>query len=92
VIREHPDVEEAAVVGVAHETWGEVGHAFVRPSNGAAVTEAALVAFCQERLASYKVPKKIFFRGTFPTTSLGKIRKSMLAGRPQAPAGAGGGG
>ena len=79
-IAAHPDVAEAAVVGWPDETWGEVRTAFVVPVDGAELTEAAVVAWVRERLAGFKVPRKVFF-GELPKTSTGKIQKTDLRAR-----------
>jgi len=76
VLDSHPSVVESAVVGVPDERWGEVPVAFVvRRSDD--VDAAALAAFARERLARFKVPKRIEF-GDLPKTSTGKIQKNVL--------------
>ena len=77
-LRQHSAVEEAAVVGVPDEKWGEVGHAFVKIKPGMEVTTEKLLAYCADRLARYKLPKKIVFCSEFPRTSLGKIQKVKM--------------
>ena len=76
VLHEHPQVEDAAVVGVPHERWGECGVAFVVADG---VGEDELIAFCRERLARFKVPKRVRFVDELPRNSMGKIQKSELA-------------
>ncbi len=78
VLSEHPAVSEAAVIGLPHERWGEAVHAVVVTRPGAAITEAALRAFCADRIASYKAPKSIEFADALPRTALGKIDKVSL--------------
>lgn len=78
VLREHPDVDDVAVVGSPDERWGEVGHAFVICKSETCLTEESLLSFCREKLAGYKLPKIITFCATFPRTPLGKVRKFML--------------
>jgi fatty-acyl-CoA synthase len=78
VLKEHPAVEDAAVVGDFHELWGECGHAFLLLHKGSSLTEDMLTAFCKERLASYKLPRKMTFCASFPRTPLGKVRKFLL--------------
>jgi len=78
VLIQHPDVEEVAVVGVPDETWGEVGHAFVVPKEGATLTSEELITFCQGKLAQFKWPKKVTFVRSLPKTSLGKVQKYLL--------------
>jgi fatty-acyl-CoA synthase len=75
VLDSHPAVVESAVIGVPDERWGEVPVAFValREEVGA----GALADYARERLARYKVPKRIEF-GDLPKTSTGKIQKNVL--------------
>ena len=74
----HPAVLEAAVVARPDEKWGETPCAFVtlKPEAGE-VSEEALIEFCRERLARFKVPKTIIFTD-LPKTSTGKIQKFVL--------------
>ena len=67
----------AAVVGVPHETWGEVGRAFIVVAAG--YDEEALRAYLTERLARYKLPRSIVVVDTLPLTAIGKIDKKLLA-------------
>jgi fatty-acyl-CoA synthase len=76
VLHEHPDVVEAAVVGVPDERWGEVCAAFAVVS--APVTEDELRAFCQTRLARFKVPKTFTLVERLPRNSVGKVQKDEL--------------
>jgi fatty-acyl-CoA synthase len=79
----HPAVAEAAVIGVPHEIWGEVGRAFVvlEPGQepGRTIDAAALLAFLRERLARYKIPHEVVFVGALPKTAVGKLDKKRLA-------------
>jgi fatty-acyl-CoA synthase len=79
VLDSHPSVVESAVVGVPDERWGEVPVAFVvlRRQD---VDAAALADFARERLARFKVPKRIEF-SDLPKTSTGKIQKNVLRER-----------
>jgi fatty-acyl-CoA synthase len=76
VLHEHPCVTDAAVVGVPHEHWGEVGLAFVVADG---VTDEELIAFCADRLARFKVPRSVRFVPEIPRNGLGKIQKRLLA-------------
>jgi fatty-acyl-CoA synthase len=78
ILMSHEGVAEAAVVGVADEKWGEVGHAFVVLRPGAAETAEALLLHCTERLAKYKVPKYLTFMEALPKNDTGKINRKML--------------
>ncbi len=79
VLKTHPDIEDAAVIGVLDETWGEVGHAFIIPRRGAGLSVEEIISFSQDRLARYKCPHKVTFVRDFPRTALGKVRKFLLA-------------
>jgi fatty-acyl-CoA synthase len=80
VLSAHPDVVDAAVLAEADPKWGEVGRAFVQLAPGCGRPDgAALDAFCRERLAAYKVPRRFDFVAEFPRTSAGKIQKHLLA-------------
>ncbi len=82
----HPAVAEVAVIGVPDERWGEVPKAFVTLKPGASATAEDLIAFCRERIAHFKCPKRIEFC-ELPKTSTGKIRKNVLRDREWAGAG-----
>jgi long-chain acyl-CoA synthetase len=84
VLLTHPGVSLAAVVGVPHHSHGEEVKAFVVRAPGAALTEEALIAWCQQNMAAYKYPRIVEFRDSLPMTATGKILKRELA----APAGA----
>jgi fatty-acyl-CoA synthase len=86
VLRLHPGIEEAAVVGVPHETWGEVGHAFVIATPGRNLQAEAVIAFCEGKLAGYKRPRYVTFCEELPRTSLGKVRKAALLNRSRSSA------
>jgi len=80
VLFAHPAVADAAVLAEQDPKWGEVGHAFVQLAPGAGPTDGdALSAFCRERLAPYKVPRRFDFVAEFPRTAAGKIQKHLLA-------------
>ncbi|MEV5570557.1 AMP-binding protein [Spirillospora sp. NPDC052269] len=79
VLLTHPDVREAAVVGVPDERWGEVGRAVL--VTAAPVTEDGIRAYCRERLAAYKVPKRVETVDALPRNATGKILKARL--RPE---------
>jgi len=77
VLYKHPAVMVAAVVATPDEKWGEVPCAFVELRDGATVTEQEIVDFCRERMARFKIPKRVVF-GALPKTSTGKIQKFIL--------------
>jgi fatty-acyl-CoA synthase len=78
VIREHPQIEDIAVVGVPDDKWGEVGQAYVIPKKGSNFNADSLIGFCKERMAKFKCPRNVVFCEEFPRTSLGKVRKREL--------------
>lgn len=78
VLYQHPAIAEAAVVAIPDETWGEVPCAFVSlVADADTLSDDAIIAFCRERLARFKVPKKVVV-GDLPKTATGKIRKNLL--------------
>jgi fatty-acyl-CoA synthase len=81
VFREHPAVADAALIGMPHETWGEVGLMVVVLEVGEAASEEELQAFCGEHLARYKIPKKVVFAEALPYSSYGKVVKAELRER-----------
>jgi long-chain acyl-CoA synthetase len=78
VLFEHPAIKEAAAAGVPDKYRGETVKAFVVLKEGASVTAEELDAFCRERLAAYKVPRKYEFRDTLPKTLVGKVLRRQL--------------
>jgi len=78
VLYRHPDIMEAAVVAEDDEKWGEVPHAFVTLRPGVEdLTPDAVIAFCREHMARFKVPKRVSFTA-LPKTATGKIQKYEL--------------
>ncbi|HST41345.1 MAG TPA: AMP-binding protein [Conexibacter sp.] len=91
VLREHPDVADAAAIGLPHEKWGETVCVVVEPTPGAIVDEDDVIAFCTERLAGYKKPTQVRVVDALPRTAGGKAKKFLLrerftnAGEPLVP-------
>jgi fatty-acyl-CoA synthase len=77
----HPQVADAAVVGVPDEQWGEVGVAFVVPLAGADLAGESLAAHLGERLAKFKLPKRFELIDELPRTAYGKVVKGELRDR-----------
>jgi len=77
VLYRHPAVLAAAVVAQPDPKWGEVPCAFVELKDGAAATEAEIIAHCRAGMAHFKAPKRVVF-GVLPKTSTGKIQKFVL--------------
>jgi len=78
VLASDPRVLLASVVGVPDSIYGEVSWAFVVPRQGANITPDELQRRCVERLADYKIPKKLIIRDSLPITRLGKIAIAQL--------------
>ncbi|TMC38204.1 MAG: hypothetical protein E6J28_06545 [Chloroflexi bacterium] len=78
VLEAHPAVHEVAVAGVPSEKWGEEVTAFVVPSGTPPLVERELIAFAQERLASYKCPKRVVTLEKLPRNAMGKVQRSLL--------------
>ncbi len=78
VFREHPAVRDAALIGIPHERWGEVGLMVVVLEEHQTATAEELKAFCGEHLARFKIPKEIVFADGLPYSSYGKVLKAEL--------------
>ncbi len=76
----HPAVQEAAVVGLPHEKWGETPYAFIVLKPDAETTSEILRQFCRDHLAHFKVPHEFQFLLELPKTATGKIQKYILRG------------
>ena len=76
VLHQHPAVASAAVIGLPDAKWGErVVAAIIQRAD---VSAEELIAFCQDKLARYKIPKRIFFVANFPLAGSGKIVKRLI--------------
>ena len=78
VLSAHSRVAEVAVAGIPDEMRGEVVGVAIKLKPGETATEAEIKKFCLERVANYKVPKKVIFLSTLPKTSNGKVDKGAL--------------
>jgi fatty-acyl-CoA synthase len=71
-------VAEVAVIGIPHDTWGEMVTALVVVDDGATLTEEHILTHCRTLLARYKCPKQVEFRDELPRTATGKLQKFRL--------------
>jgi len=78
LLHQHKAVNECGVVGLPDREYGEAVTAFVTVKPGMTVAESELIAFCKERMARYKAPKKINFVADLPKTPQGKILRREL--------------
>ena len=81
VLLRHPAVQEVAIVGLAHERWGEAPHAFVVLKQGERADAKELCEFARANLAHFKAPHSVTFLQELPKTATGKIQKYVLRGR-----------
>ena len=78
LLYKHPSILEAAVVGVPHEKWGEVGKAVIVLKPGKSLTQEEILEYLGGKLARYKIPKYYEFREELPKSAAGKILKREL--------------
>jgi len=87
VLDAFPEVEESAVVGVAHDDFGEAVTAVVVLRPRAVLTEAEIVARLRAAIASYKVPRRVHFVRELPRNAMGKVEKKRLRDQLAGPLG-----
>ena len=81
MISDHPAVGQVAVVGVPDARMGEVGYAFVIPRHNATITPDALIAWCRDKMANYKVPRYVEIVDAVPLNASGKVVRDELRTR-----------
>jgi acyl-CoA synthetase (AMP-forming)/AMP-acid ligase II len=74
----HPAIAEVAIVGVPDKTWGEVGVAVCALRPGAQLNERELLTWMEDKVARYKLPKRVFFWDELPKSGYGKITKKIV--------------
>jgi len=79
VLLSHPAVAEAVAFGVPHAAWGEEVAAAIVLKEDTPATDTEILAFCKERLAEFKCPKKIYITTAIPRTATGKIQRGAVA-------------
>ena len=78
ILYRHPDIEEVAVIGLPDIQWGEIVTAVIKCKKDKYLTDVEILAFCNDKLASFKRPEKIIFISKLPRNSMGKILKKDL--------------
>lgn len=78
VIRTHPKVKDASVVGIPDQRLQEIPMAFVQVKEGEELTEAEIIDFCRDKMSNLKVPRYVRFLAEFPLAGVGKVQKFKL--------------
>ena len=78
VLHSHSAIDEAAIIGIHNETWGEVVRAIVVLKEDSNATEEEIIQYCRERLSSFKKPESVIFVEELPRNTLGKVIKREL--------------
>jgi fatty-acyl-CoA synthase len=78
VLQTHPAIVSAALIGLPDHKWGETPVAVVIQRSGHLITSDEIIEFCSDKLARYKIPRRIFLVDEFPLSSSGKVIKHIL--------------
>ena len=78
ILVRHPAISEVVIIGVAHEKWGEVGKAFIVLNRDMTLNETAILSYCEDKLARFKIPKHFVFLAELPKNDTGKINRKAL--------------
>jgi fatty-acyl-CoA synthase len=79
MLQSHELIKQAVVVGIPDRRLGEVAMAFVQLHEGKSLDASDLILYCRERMADYKVLRRVSFVDDFPKTSTGKIQRFVLS-------------
>jgi acyl-CoA synthetase (AMP-forming)/AMP-acid ligase II len=74
----HPEVVDAAVIGIPDEKYGEAVKACIVKKEGSSLSEEQLIDFCKDKIASYKKPRSVDFISEVPRNASGKVLKKKL--------------
>jgi fatty-acyl-CoA synthase len=80
IIKEHPAVQDVAVIGKPDQKWGEIVKAVIQLKEGKDVTDQEIIQWCKARLSGFKTPREVEF-AEIPRTATGKIQKNVLKKR-----------
>jgi acyl-CoA synthetase (AMP-forming)/AMP-acid ligase II len=78
VLHSHPKIEEAAVIGVPDEEWGEQPRAIVVVKHGETATADEIIEYCRAKMSSFKRPRSVIFVNELPRNPMGKVLKRVL--------------
>ncbi len=78
IIETHPQVQEAAVIGIPDEKWGETGKVYILLKPGVSLKPQDIKDYLQDKLARYKLPRDVVFVDSIPKSSVGKVLKKLL--------------
>ncbi len=78
VLHQHPDIVEAAVIGIPSPVRGETPKAFIVATEGSSLGKREVMQFCHDKLSRFKIPKEIEFRKELPKSAVGKVLKRVL--------------
>jgi malonyl-CoA/methylmalonyl-CoA synthetase len=78
ILRTHPDIKECAIVGIEDIEWGEIVSAAIVTNSGNFLSIDELREWAKEKMASYKIPRKILFFDDLPRNVMGKVNKPQV--------------